>query len=72
MLFPLYNDFRGKTDELTSPEQQRALERILDCREKQKVDGCSSCKFYDDCDLVKGYLKQYAGPKTPQPDGGTP
>lgn len=72
MLFPLYNDFRGKTDELTSPEQQRALERILDCREKQRVDGCSSCKFYNDCDLVKGYLRLYAVASPPPSAGGTP
>lgn len=71
MLLPLYNDFRADPSELTSPEQRMRLEGILDCREARRVDVCSACPVYDECSLVKSYLRDFGGSLGASSRGGT-
>lgn len=42
-------------------ENSPLLLKIQDCRYRRNVEVCSACPFFDECTLVKEYLRAKAG-----------
>ena len=71
MLFPFYNDFRPDPSEVVPSEDRVVLSQIETCRERRGLTGCSPCPYFDDCNLLKGYLLKRAFGNG-SADGSTP
>lgn len=50
-------DFR----ENKSPEEEASEQHILECRLRQGVQGCSECRYFDSCEVIKSHLRAKAG-----------
>ena len=59
MEFPLFNDFRPAVEDKPSEEQQRRYAYIRDCQTRRGVEVCSVCSYYNDCGVVKAYLREF-------------
>ena len=64
--FLSHYDFR---DTSTGEENSELALKIQDCRYRRGVEVCSACPFFDECSLVKEYLRLKAG-YSGSPTGG--
>lgn len=51
------HDFR----ETKSLDEEASEQRIQDCQFRQGVQGCSECRYYDSCEVIKAHLRAKAG-----------
>lgn len=51
------HDFR----ETKSLAEEASEQRIQECQSRQGVQGCSECRYYDSCEVIKAHLRAKAG-----------
>jgi hypothetical protein len=51
------HDFR----ETKSFEEEESEQRIVECQVRQNVQGCSECRYFDSCEVIKAHLRAKAG-----------
>lgn len=47
--------------ETKSPEEEASDQHVLDCQLRQGVQGCSACRYFDSCEVIKAHLRAKAG-----------
>lgn len=68
MKFLTHYEYR---ETLKGEENDPLLQRIQDCRYQRGVEVCSLCPYFDECSMVKEYLRAKAGYGN-SPNGGEP
>lgn len=51
------HDFR----ESKSFEEEESERYIVECQTRQNVQGCSACRYFDSCEVIKSHLRAKAG-----------